>query len=202
MLMKIYELLFERFRKQGWWPVISDSPRFEVCVGAILTQNANWTNVERAIKNLKENNLLNRKAIVDVNVKKLARLIKSAGYFNQKAKKLKEFAKFNGEINRENLLNVWGIGPETADSILLYAYNQPVFVIDAYTKRIFFRLGFGEKSYDELQTMFMENLPKDSELFNEYHALLVRLAKEHCKTKPECSSCPLNQICETGKSRR
>lgn len=202
MLMKIYELLFERFGKQEWWPTQSSNKQFEVCVGAILTQNTSWTNVEKAIKNLEENNLLGKEAIKKVDIKKLAKLIKSAGYFNQKAKKLKEFANFNGEINRENLLNIWGIGPETADSILLYAFNEPVFVIDAYTKRIFSRAGYGEKDYRELQEMFMKNLPEDYKLFNEYHALVVRLAKENCKTKPECKNCPLNKMCQTGKLRR
>ncbi len=198
-LMQVYELLFERFGKQNWWPVSSNNKEFEVCVGAILTQNTAWTNVEKAIKNLKENNLLSKEAIAKVNVKKLANLIRSAGYFNQKAKKLKEFASFDGEVTRENLLNIWGIGPETADSILLYAYNRPTFVIDAYTKRIFSRLGRGEKSYEELQEMFMKNLPENYRLFNEYHALIVRLAKEHCRTKPECGNCPLNNVCQTGK---
>ncbi len=199
-LMQVYELLFERFGKQKWWPTVSDNEQFEICVGAILTQNTAWTNVEKAIKNLKENKLLSKEAILNVDKNKLANLIKSAGYFNQKAKKLKEFAKFDGEIKRENLLNIWGIGLETADSILLYAYNEPIFVIDAYTKRIFFRIGFKEESYEKLQNLFMKNLSKDAKLFNEYHALIVELAKEHCRTEPECRNCPLNQICETGKS--
>lgn len=198
-LMQVYELLFERFCEQKWWPVTSNNEQFEVCVGAILTQNTAWTNVEKAIKNLKENKLLSKEAIVKINIKKLAKLIRSAGYFNQKAKKLKEFAGFDGKINRENLLNIWGIGPETADSILLYAFNQPTFVIDAYTKRIFSRIGFKEESYENIQRLFMKNLPEGYKLFNEYHALIVRLAKEHCKTKPECKNCPLNKICQTGK---
>lgn len=199
-LMHVYELLFERFGEQEWWPTISKSKQFEVCVGAILTQNTAWTNVEKAIENLKENNLLNKEAIVKANVKKLAKLIRSAGYFNQKARKLKEFAGFDGKINRENLLNIWGIGPETADSILLYAFNEPIFVIDAYTKRIFSRIGFKEESYENIQRLFMKDLPGDYKLFNEYHALIVRLAKEHCKSKPECRNCPLNKICQTGRS--
>lgn len=197
--MKIYNLLFERYGKQEWWPVTSKNKEFEVCVGAILTQNTAWSNVEKAIKNLKENNLLSKEAILKVDIKKLAELIKPAGYFNQKARKLKEFSNFSGEITRENLLNIWGIGPETADSILLYAFNEPIFVIDAYTKRIFSRIGFKEESYDELQKLFMSKLTKDFKLFNEYHALIVKLAKEHCKTKPECVNCQLNKICQTGK---
>ena len=189
---KIYDILYKQFGPQHWWPANS---RFEVIMGAILTQNTNWKNVEKAIKNLKERNLLNKEAIQNTPEKELASLIKPAGYYNQKAKKLKAFVKFEGEITRENLLNIWGIGPETVDSILLYAYNKPIFVIDAYTKRVINRLGYKEQTYDELQTLFMENLPTDEKLFNEFHALLVQLGKNYCKTKPVCEKCPLRKEC-------
>ncbi|KKW18741.1 MAG: Lysine-tRNA ligase, partial [Candidatus Adlerbacteria bacterium GW2011_GWC1_50_9] len=139
--------------------------------------------VEKSIKTLKENNLLDKNAIKNLDITKLADSIRSSGYYKQKARKLKEFVNFKGEITRDNLLGMWGIGPETADSILLYAYNKPVFVIDAYTKRIFTRLGIRFNSYDEYQGYFHKNLPKDYKLFNDYHALLVELAKKHCKTK-------------------
>ena len=191
-LNKIYDILYKQFGPQHWWPANS---RFEVIMGAILTQNTNWKNVEKAIKNLKERNLLNKEAIQNIPEKELASLIKPAGYYNQKAKKLKAFVKFEGEITRENLLNIWGIGPETVDSILLYAYNKPIFVIDAYTKRVINRLGYKEQTYDELQTLFMENLPTDEKLFNEFHALLVQLGKNYCKTKPVCEKCPLRKEC-------
>ena len=155
-----------------------------------------FCNISYINKNLKENNLLSKESIKNIHISKLSAIIKSSGYYRQKAKKLKEFANFNNPITRENLLGIWGIGPETADSILLYAYNYPVFVIDAYTKRIFSRLGFKENSYDKLQKLFHDNLLEDNKIFNEYHALLVELAKKHCKTKPICENCPLLKECE------
>ena len=167
-------------------------------MGAILTQNTSWKNVEKAILNLKKNNLLNKEKLEKINIKKLANLIKSSGYHNQKAKKIKEFIKFlnsKKKITRENLLTVWGIGPETADSILLYAYNKPYFVIDAYTKRIMNKLGYKENTYEKLQELFHKNLPRNYKLYNEFHALFVRLAKENCKTNPLCNNCPLNKNC-------
>lgn len=195
-VQKVYDLLYKKYDSQHWWPVSSNNPEFEIIVGAILTQNTNWKNVEKSIKNLKENNMLDKNTIKRINITKLAALIRSSGYYKQKAKKLKEFVSFKGEINRENLLSIWGIGPETADSILLYAYNKPVFVVDAYTKRIFSRLGTKLDSYNEYQKFFHKNLPKDYKLFNEYHALLVELAKKHCKTIPICDNCPLNKECK------
>lgn len=202
----IHDILLEKFGSQGWWPVNgkysggpkTDSERFEVCIGAILTQGTSWKNVEKAIFSLKQNNALNKKAILAMPVSKLAKLIKSSGYHNQKAKKLKEFVKFNGGLTRENLLSIWGIGPETADSILLYAYNKPYFVVDAYTKRIFSRLVLCKEDckYEELQELFYGNLAKNAKLFNEYHALIVELAKQNCMKNPECSGCPLAGICK------
>lgn len=130
-------------------------------------------------------------------------IIKSSGYHNQKAKKLKEFTKFyskNNELTRDKLLGIYGIGKETADSILLYACKKPYFVIDAYTKRIMNRLGFKEETYNEFQSLFMKNLDNDHKLFNEFHALIVRHGKETCKKNPLCNKCCLNKICEYGKS--
>lgn len=208
ILEEIYERLFKTFGPQHWWP--GETP-FEVCIGAILTQNAAWTNVEKAINNLKRERLLTPQALKKVSINRLARLIKPTGYFNQKAKKVKHFIKFlfdnyGGSLKkmfsedflilRSKLLEVNGIGLETADSILLYAANKPIFVIDAYTRRILSRNNLIEPnaSYIEIQNLFMNNLKNEASLFNEYHALLVRLGKEICKTKPNCSICPLKDI--------
>ncbi|MDP2907214.1 MAG: endonuclease [Nanoarchaeota archaeon] len=219
-ILQVYETLLEKYGFQGWWPVLDASSnssvydksfperertsdeRFEICIGAVLTQNTSWQNVEKALYNLKIKKLLSLNKLETVNVKSLASLIKPSGYYNQKAKKIKEVIKFlksGKEINRENLLSVWGVGPETADSILLYAYNKPIFVIDAYTKRVMNRLGFKENSYEDLQRLFMQNLPKDVQVYNEYHALLVRLGKEFCKKKPSCKECPILKNCKMGK---
>ena len=181
-------------------------------IGAILTQNTNWGNVERAIAQLKKNRVLTPLGMKAVSQRRLATLIKPSGYFNVKAKRLKNFIQFlfkdyDGDLNkmakqpwtvlRQELLNVNGIGPETADSILLYAFDKPVFVVDAYTKRIFSRLGLTKKDveYSVLQELFARNLKADVSMFNEYHALLVRLGKEHCRPRPRCLGCPLDQIC-------
>jgi len=200
----IYDKLFEAFGPQNWWPGDTD---FEVCIGAILTQNTNWQNVEKAIKNLKDNKILSLKNLKEVNTKKLASLIRPSGYYNQKAKKLKNFVNYvyknyNGSLKgffgsenlRSELLSINGIGPETADSIILYAAKKPIFVIDAYTKRIFSRLGYAEQSYEALQELFMKNLGKNERLFNEYHALIVHLGKNLCKKVPFCEDCPLNKM--------
>ena len=209
-VLEIYRILLKEFKEQGWWPVNDKyhsgylKPEIkkevlEICLGAILTQNTSWKNVEKALDELRKNNLIDLSNLRKIDIKKLAEIIKISGYNNQKARKIKEFVKFldsEKEITRENLLNIWGVGPETADSILLYAYKKPIFVIDAYTKRIFNRLGFKEKSYYELQELFMKNLDKDFKIFNEYHALLVKLGKDYCKKKPLCQNCPLNKICE------
>jgi endonuclease III related protein len=202
----IYKKLYKFFGPQMWWPADS---AFEVMLGAILTQNTNWQNVEKAMNNLKQNKLLNAKKLYNTPPKRLAALIKSAGYYNVKSRRLKEFLKFfihsygasikrmfleNTCLLRDRLLSVNGIGKETADSILLYALNKPVFVVDAYTKRILLRHDFinADSDYDEIQNLFMKSLKKDVKLFNEYHALLVRLGKEFClKSKPKCNICPL-----------
>lgn len=205
-LRQAYQLLFDHFGPQKWWP--GETP-FEVMVGAILTQNTNWGNVEKAIKNLKKENLLNPKAIHSLCQPVLASLIRPAGYFNIKARRLKNFSgalvrDFGGSVKalkklpqekaREWLLSINGVGKETSDSILLYALNKPIFVIDAYTKRILVRHAVvsEEADYDDLQEIFMDNLENDVRLFNEYHALIVRTGKEYCRRTPECSKCPLN----------
>ncbi len=208
ILEEIYERLYKDFGPQHWWP--GETP-FEVCIGAILTQNTAWTNVEKGIVSLKKEKLLTPQALKKVPINKLARLIRSTGYFNQKAKKVKHFIKFLFDnyagslkkmfsedflILRSKLLEVNGIGLETADSILLYAANKPIFVVDAYTRRILSRNNLIEPnaSYTEIQNLFMDNLENEVKLFNEYHALLVRLGKEICKTKPNCGICPLKEI--------
>lgn len=205
-LAVIYRRLYSYFGPQHWWPAQS---RFEVMVGAVLTQNTSWLNVEKAISNLKSRDLLEARILYNLPDTKLAGLIRPAGYYNIKAKRLKNFLRFfmeryQGSINkiasadtgplRRELLNVNGIGPETADSILLYALDKPVFVVDAYTKRILLRCGLIKESadYDEIQGFFTRRLRKDVKLFNEYHALLVKLGKDFClKRKPRCSACPL-----------
>jgi endonuclease-3 related protein len=204
-LALMYKKLYVSFGPQHWWP--GETP-FEVAVGAILTQNTNWSNVEKAIANLKKNKVLYPKALHDMSHARLASLIRPAGYFNIKAKRLKNFISFltneyHGSMSgmakedlrsiRKKLLSVNGIGPETADSIMLYALEKPVFVIDAYTKRVLSRHNIldHDAPYDIFQELFHSKLRKNIRLFNEYHALFVRLAKENCRTKPLCTGCPL-----------
>ena len=208
-LLDIYRRLFDRYGPQSWWP--ADNP-FEVIVGAILTQSAAWTNVEQAISNLKAEMTLTPTALYDLPLDRLAHLIRPSGYYNAKALKLKAFAdrlhsKYNSDLEglftldtttlRPELLSIYGIGEETADSIILYAARRPIFVIDAYTRRIVSRLGLApeEDSYRALQTLFTENLPHDEGLFNEYHALLVRHGKEVCRKTPRCTPCCLRSLC-------
>lgn len=204
-LLGIYRKLFAFFGPQHWWP--GDSP-FEVAVGAILTQNTNWSNVEKAIRNIRREGLLGAKALHGLPHDRLASLIRPAGYFNIKAQRLQSFLDFlmhdyGGSMKRmgkralqplrQELLQVHGIGPETADSILLYALDKPVFVIDAYTKRLLSRHGIMDydKPYDEFQALFHESLEADVRLFNEYHALIVMAGKDYCKPTPKCEECPL-----------
>ena len=205
-IKKTYRKLFTAFGPQHWWP--GDTP-FEVIVGAILTQNTAWTNVEKAIHNLKKARLLTPRKMHDLSQAELAKYIRPAGYFNIKAKRLKHFLNYlfdnyGGSLNRmfkkrtdalrRELLSVNGIGPETADSILLYAGNHPVFVVDAYTKRIFSRHQIikEDTDYHDIQKLFVDNLPHDVKIFNEYHALIVSIGKDFCRNrKPLCSRCPL-----------
>jgi len=201
-----YTALFKRYGSQGWWPAESE---LECILGTILTQNTSWKNVEKALKNLKCKGLTSIEKLSSVPIHVLAELIRPSGYFNQKAIKIKNLIKFlneyyNGRIERmfkedpkklrEKLLGIKGIGPETADSILLYAAKKPIFVVDAYTYRILSRHALipEDSDYGEIQEVFMDVLPKDTHLFNEYHALLVKVGKEHCRKKPICEGCPLD----------
>ncbi|MBI3609796.1 MAG: endonuclease III domain-containing protein [Nitrospirae bacterium] len=203
--MRYYRRLLDAYGPQHWWP--AKTP-FEVMVGAVLTQNTNWANVERAIANLKRARLLTPKAIHRVSTKRLAEMIRPSGYFNVKAERLKRFVRFFMDhylgdpermvreptgVLRFRLLSVKGIGPETADSILLYAAGKPAFVIDAYTRRVMgrHRVASPTLSYDLMQRFFMDGLPPRVDLYNEYHALLVKVGKEHCRREPICSGCPL-----------
>ena len=207
-LRHVYRLLLGAIGPRHWWP--ADSP-FEVIIGAILTQNTAWKNVERAICNLKEHGLLSPEKLSKVPEKKLAELIRPSGYFNQKAKKIKRFVEYflnhhsgrikkmartRTEILRKELLSVYGIGPETADSILLYALKKPVFVVDTYTRRILHRHGWLQEkaSYDELQDFFMSRLPADETFFNEFHALLDYIGHFYCRKTPDCDACPLQKL--------
>jgi endonuclease-3 related protein len=215
ILDEIYGRLLEKFGPQHWWP--GESP-FEVMVGAILTQNTNWGNVERAIQNLKAHKMLSPAALHKISAAELAPLIRPAGYFNVKARRLKNFIeflfeKYGGNLKkmagepwpqlRHKLLDVNGVGPETADSILLYAFEKPVFVVDAYTRRMLYRHNLIGKDadYHAIQELFMVHLDHDVAIFNEYHALIVRLGKDYCRPKPACERCVLNDLCYSLISR-
>lgn len=207
-LLDLYDRLYHYFGPSHWWP--GESP-LEVMVGAILTQNTAWSNVEKALRRLKAEEALSASFLDQVDQMVLSEWIRPAGYFRIKAGRIKNFFNFiirqyEGQINkmkdqpldfiRSQLLSVKGIGPETADSILLYALEMPSFVVDAYTHRIFsrHRLIDEEIGYEELRAYFMDRLPNDPQLYNEYHALLVRLGKEFCKkTNPRCEECPLSE---------
>ncbi len=203
----MYKILLAAFGPQNWWPA---KTAFEVCVGAILTQNTSWKNVERAITNLRKKHLLSPASIRRVRRDRLARAIRSSGYYNQKAGRLKTFARWFGcrlrdrfknakgiptSGLRNELLAIPGIGPETADSILLYAFNRPTFVVDAYTRRLVERhhmLPDGA-SYNEIKLLFESNLKKSPKLFNEFHALIVQLGKTYCRKTADCKECPLRR---------
>lgn len=203
----VYEALFRHFGPQHWWP--GRTP-FEVCVGAILTQNTAWTNVEKAIARLRAARALTPRALHALPAAALADLIRPAGYFNVKARRLQAFTgllhtRHGGSLRRlfarpapelrAELLATSGIGPETADSIILYAANQPVFVIDAYTRRLLARHGWldARAGYHEAQALFTAQLPPDRARYNEYHALIVALGKHHCRPRPRCATCPLRR---------
>ena len=213
MLTDVYQNLFDFFGPQHWWP--GETP-FEVMTGAVLTQNTNWQNVERAIHNLREADLLDPHALHDVPAEELEELIRPAGYFRVKARRLHSLLdfiieRFDGDLDamfatslpelRERLLEVNGIGPETADSILLYAGGLPSFVVDAYTHRVFSRHGWidFEADYHQIQDHVEGELPREVPVYNEFHALLVRLGKDFCrKTKPKCDECPLRELLPRG----
>jgi endonuclease-3 related protein len=215
ILLEIYRSLLDAYGPQGWWPVEGhyfprkspDSERrrrrqFEIILGAVLTQNTTWKNAEKALRNLREKGPLDPGKILRTRTAELSELLRPSGYHNQKALKVKRASAFavhcfrrGRSPSREELLRVKGIGFETADSILLYAFGKPCFVVDAYTRRLCARLGLaGEKAaYAELQALFSRKLPADARLFNEYHALIVRHSKETCAKVPRCGSCVLNE---------
>ncbi len=206
-IVEFYRILFEFYGPQDWWP---GDTAFEIIVGAILTQNTNWTNVEKALENLKVQRRLTPERMFQCSLEELAELIRPSGYFNVKAKRLRNFLTYlnqNYQLSleklaaqptkklREELLSINGIGPETADSILLYAFGHQVFVIDAYTKRLLYRHGLVDASadYHRMQNQMISALVGDTQLYNEYHALIVRLGKDYCRPKPDCDECPLNR---------
>lgn len=214
-LILIFERLAGHFGPLHWWPA---DTAFEVAVGAVLTQNTAWTNVEKAIANLKGAEALTPEAIQALSRAELEALIRPAGFFRQKAERLQLFvehlfARHEGSIARlldaplalarQELLSLKGIGPESADSILLYAGDHPSFVVDAYTRRLFGRLGLlrGDERYETVRSLFMDNLPPETELFNEYHALIVEECKTYCrKRRLHCTACPLLEVCPTGRA--
>lgn len=204
-LMNIFDRLFRAYGPRHWWP--APTP-YEMMVGAILTQNTAWTNVEKAIRNFE--NRLSPEFVATVSLEELAGIIRPCGYFNQKARHLKHLTswfetynydvslvtKVDGQCLRQELLAVKGVGPETADSILLYALDQPFFVIDAYTRRLLTRLGWEVPArYDRLRLMMEVSLPRDTHLYGEFHGLIVEHAKRYCRKKPACLDCPLEDLC-------
>jgi endonuclease III related protein len=209
LLLRVYRRLRDRYGHAGWWPSESS---FEVCVGAILVQNTAWVNVERTLASLRRRGLLSFEALHRRPPSRLAPLLRSSGTFRVKARRLRAFLDFlrseyggmveamaaeDPAVLHEKLLAVAGIGPETADSIALYAAGHPVFVVDAYARRVFSRLGLlgGEEAYDEVQRFLMNRLPRDAALYNDYHAQLVRVGKEACRIRPRCAECPLEDLC-------
>ena len=214
MFIEIYEKLLAEYGPRGWWPVTppgerrprysggprSEAQRFEVAAGALLTQNTAWKNASRAIERLNEAALLSPEGIAGTDERALADLIRPSGYFNQKAGRLKRLARFflnETEVTREGLLGIRGVGPETADSIMLYGFGKPLFVVDAYTRRILSRLGLvdGKAPYEEIRGILEGALPRDAALYQEYHALLVEHAKRFCRKSPLCDDCPIAAWC-------
>jgi endonuclease-3 related protein len=208
-LRKLYERLLRHFGHAGWWP---GETAFEVCLGAILVQNTSWKNVERAILGLRRRGLLSWARLSSLPPSRLAPLVRASGTFRVKARRVRAFLDFlgreyGGRVEamrseepgrlRQQLLGVPGIGPETADSIILYAVGRPVFVVDAYTRRIFARLGWigGREPYEEIQRLFTDRLPTDAALYNDFHAQIVSLGKDVCRPVPRCGECPLDDLC-------
>jgi endonuclease-3 related protein len=193
---KIYNILYDYYGPQNWWP----GEGLEIAIGAILTQQANWKNVEKALHELKKSNCISIECLQQIPLDQLEELIKSSGYYRIKAKRIKNLVEFlsnNPTPSREELLEVKGLGNETVDSILLYLFEKPVFVIGEYTFRILEKLGlYFSRNYLELQRIFIDNLPKDIQMYKEFHALFVQHAKSCClKNNPRCKTCPLNSIC-------
>ena len=218
LLYKIYKKLLAYFGPQGWWPIggvydptkkdLSEKEKFEIMVGAILTQNTAWSNVEKALSNLRKANCLKPEKISKIPIRKLQTIIKPSGFYKQKALRIinlvhsiQTVANFD-DLTRDYLLSLNGIGPETADSILLYALSKPYFVSDAYTKRLINRLGvFDGEKYEEIQKFFESNIPKEVEIYKEYHALIVAIAKSFCKKNPECKNCPIANYCKMAEKK-
>lgn len=217
----VYQTLYQAYGPQGWWPIVdrtslplhcvyvpqnttrikTEAECFEICVGAVLTQNTNWSNAEKALVSLIEADYLSPEALAEADTAYIAELITSSGYYNQKAKKLKAFSAFfltRPKPERPLFLSIWGLGPETVDDMLLYAYDHPVFVVDLYTKRLFSRLGLCSEriDYHDLQAKISAGIEKDVTLYKEYHALIVRHAKEFCRKTPVCGQCPLRSQCK------
>lgn len=218
VILEIYSLLLNKYRRQLWWPVTeegqikpeytggpkNDKQRLEVAIGAVLTQNTSWKNAEKAIMNLNRKSLIDIEKIKKIGIKELDEVVRPSGFYRQKTERLKLLAEFLesrdfSSIKREELIRIKGIGPETADSILLYACGKPEFVVDAYTKRIFNRLGLiNTENYEEVKRLFQRALTGNNNLiqtYQEFHALIVEHAKQHCKKEPECASCPIKKEC-------
>lgn len=204
-LLDLYYKLLEVFGYQNWWPVDYEyhkthktNPKDEIIIGAILTQNTAWKNVEKALDNLKMHKSMSLKKIIEIDDTTLQKLVRPAGFFKRKSKILKDIANMleTKSVDRKTLLNINGIGKETADSILLYAYDKPFFVIDTYTKRILGRIyNIHLKEYDEYAEYIKSQIPKNIDIYKEFHALIVKLAKEYCRKKPQCDSCLLEHNC-------
>ena len=213
-LLTVFDSLYTAYGLQHWWP--GETP-FEIMVGAVLTQNTAWTNVEKAIANLESRSKLSPEAIIAARKDHLANWLRPSGYFNVKAERLKNLCRWYVEAGgfsvlsqrqtgalREALLSVSGVGPETADDIMLYAFQRPVFVIDAYTRRLFSRLGFiaGDEAYEDLRLACEDRLGADVRLYNEFHALIVLHARTVCRVRPRCDDCLLRESCVAGREGR
>ncbi|MCG3203635.1 MAG: Endonuclease III [Elusimicrobia bacterium] len=232
IILTAYHRLYSSYGAQGWWPItpaleiapvyqpgkslrnLSEQDRFEICLGALLTQNTQWSNVVKVLRGLKERDLLNHRKLLTLPKPQMERLFRSSGYFRQKTIRVKTFLTviqkeaqgkfsvyFQGSLAevRKKLLALHGVGPETADSMLLYSAGKTVFVVDSYTKRVAQRWGVlkGQETYNEIQQLFQNEIPSSLRLYAEYHALLVRLAKDHCRPRPVCKACPLSRLCPT-----
>jgi endonuclease-3 related protein len=215
VIQEIYRILFGEYGCRGWWPVtprggtvpeysggpVDQRQKFEVCCGAVLTQNTSWKNASSAIINMNREGLLDPGDIIAVDLQRLAGIIRPSGYYNTKALKLKRIARFLSEkrtVTRKSILSVNGVGPETADSIMLYAFGKLFFVIDSYTRRIFSRVGVikGDEQYESIRKLFEDSLPADIFVYREYHSLIVEHAKRYClKRNPSCPACPLEGLC-------
>jgi endonuclease-3 related protein len=214
--LDVHRRLLKAFGPQGWWPMQNgfSPPEWEVCVGAILTQNTSWKNVEKALTELKEAGIITPQKTMKVRNHNLKNFIRSSGYYTQKTRRLKALAEFvsqfEGEksflkgVDRKDLMLIHGIGPETADSIMLYAAGKKFFVVDAYTRRIFSRMGMVPEKwdYEKVRLFFEKGLPKDAGVYKEFHGLIVRLAKQNCRKAPLCGSCPLLDVCKYPKRRK